>query len=176
MRSWTAALAALLGLVIGCATNPVTGRTQFSLVSQQQELTIGKDGYPAVLSEYGAYDHAGIAAYVDSVGQKLAAASHEPNLQWHFTLLDDPTVNAFAMPGGYIYITRGILEHLNPEAQLAGVLGHEIGHVTARHTAAQITRQQLGAVGHRATLQRRGAAGPGIAVPQVFPRQRNPSR
>src|SRR3989442_15938224 len=138
-RSWIAAraaLAALPGLVMGCATNPVTGRSQFTLVSQQQELTIGKEGYPAVLNEYGAYDHARVAAYVDSVGQRLAAGSHAPNLEWHFTLLDDPVVNAFAMPGGYIYITRGILAHLNSEAQLAAVLGHEIRHVTARHTAA----------------------------------------
>src|SRR5262245_42874274 len=115
-------LGALLG---GCATNPVTGHSQFTLVSSQQELSIGKDGYQAMLNEYGAYDDARVAAYVDSVGQRLAAVSHEPNLQWHFTVLDDPVVNAFAMPGGYVYITRGILAHLNSEAQLAGVLGHE---------------------------------------------------
>jgi predicted Zn-dependent protease len=134
---------ASLALAAGCATNPVTGRSQISLVSPQQELAIGREGYQAVLNEYGAYDDGRLAAYVDSVGQRLAAVSHEPNLQWHFTLLDDQTVNAFAMPGGYIYITRGILAHLNSEAQLAGVLGHEIGHVTARHSAAQITKQQI---------------------------------
>ena len=138
-----AAWVALSALASGCATNPVTGKSQFSLVSAQQELAIGRDGYPAMLSEYGAYDDPRAAAYVDSVGQKLAAVSQLPNLDWHFTVLDDPVVNAFAMPGGYIYITRGILAHLNSEAQLAGVLGHEIGHVTARHTAAQITKQQI---------------------------------
>ena len=137
------ALLVLSALASGCATNPVTGKTQFSLVSGQQELAIGKDGYQAMLAEYGAYDDARVASYVDSVGKKLAAVSHLPNLDWHFTVLDDPVVNAFAMPGGYIYITRGILAHLNSEAQLAGVLGHEIGHVTARHTAAQITKQQV---------------------------------
>lgn len=150
VRSGRAALGAwllLAGLSAGCATNPVTGHSEFSLVSPQQELSIGRDGYQAMLNEYGAYDEARVAAYVDSVGQRLAAASHEPNLAWHFTVLDDPVVNAFAMPGGYVYITRGILAHLNSEAQLAGVLGHEIGHVTARHTAAQITKQQLAGLG-----------------------------
>ena len=141
------ALAALLAFTAGCATNPVTGQRQFSLVSADQELSIGKDGYQAMLGEYGVYDDARVAAYVDSVGKKLAAVSHLPNLEWHFTVLDDPVVNAFAMPGGYVYITRGILAHLNSEAQLAGVLGHEIGHVTARHTAAQITKQQLAGLG-----------------------------
>jgi predicted Zn-dependent protease len=148
-----AAVAAVLALgtafvlVPGCATNPVTGHSQFSLVSSQQELSIGREGYPAVISEYGAYDENRLAAYVDSVGQRVAHVSHMPTLEWHFTLLDDATVNAFAMPGGYIYITRGILAHLNSEAQLAGVLGHEIGHVTARHTASQITKQQLAGLG-----------------------------
>ncbi len=149
-RSWTAAVAALAGglaLIAGCATNPVTGRSQFTLVTPQQELSIGKEGYQAMLGEYGAYDERRVGAYVDSIGQRLAAVSHEPNLSWHFTVLDDPVVNAFAMPGGYIYITRGILTHLNSEAQLAGVLGHEIGHVTARHTAAQITKQQIAGLG-----------------------------
>ena len=141
------ALAALLAFTAGCATNPVTGQRQFSLVSADQELSIGKDGYQAMLGEYGVYDDARVAAYVDSVGKKLAAVSHLPNLEWHFTVLDDPVVNAFAMPGGYVYITRGILAHLNSEAQLAGVLGHEIGHVTARHTAAQITKQQIAGLG-----------------------------
>ena len=131
----------------GCATNPVTGRREFSLVSADQELSIGKDGYPAMVSEYGAYDDARIASLVDSVGKRLASVSQLPNLDWHFTVLDDPVVNAFAMPGGYVYITRGILAHLNSEAQLAGVLGHEIGHVTARHSAQQITRSQIAGVG-----------------------------
>ena len=84
---------------------------------------------------------------METVGQKVARASHQPGLAWHFTVLDDPTVNAFAMPGGYIYVTRGILAHLNSEAQLAGVLGHEIGHVTHRHTAERITQQQLYGLG-----------------------------
>jgi predicted Zn-dependent protease len=145
-------LLATLGLIgtlvaLGCATNPVTGRHEFSLVTPAQELEIGREGYTAVLKEYGAYDDPKLAAYVDSIGQSLAKVSHRPDLTWHFTVLDDPTVNAFAMPGGYIYITRGILAHLNSEAQLAGVLGHEIGHVTARHTATQITQQEVAGLG-----------------------------
>jgi len=131
----------------GCATNPVTGQRQISLVSSDQELAMGQEGYKAVLQEYGAYDDAALAKFVDGVGQKDGHVSHLPTLAWHFTVLDDPTVNAFAMPGGYIYVTRGILAHLNSEAQLAGVVGHECGHVTARHSAQQITKQQLYGLG-----------------------------
>jgi len=144
-RPWmfAATLAVVTALLAGCATNPVTGRGQFSLISPAQELEIGRQGYGPVIQEYGLYDDATLQAYVNSVGQKVARVSHLPDLEWHFTIMDDPAVNAFAMPGGYIYITRGILAYLNSEAQLAGVLGHEIGHVTRRHTAATMTKQQL---------------------------------
>ena len=134
-------------LVPGCAVNPVTGQRELSLVSPQQELRLGSEGYTAVVAEYGLYDDPALQAYVNEVGLKVARASHQPGLAWHFAVLDDPTVNAFAMPGGYIYITRGILAHLNSEAQLAGVLGHEVGHVTHRHTAERITQQQLYGLG-----------------------------
>ena len=138
---------AALAALCGCAVNPATGRREFTLVSADQELAIGKDGYVATLAEYGRYDDAQLAAYVDSVGHRLAKVSELPTLDWHFTVLDDPAVNAFAMPGGYIYITRGILAHLQSEAQVAGVLGHEIGHVTARHSAKRITQQQITGLG-----------------------------
>ncbi len=134
-------------LAAGCAVNPATGRREFTLVSAGQELAIGHDGYAATVAEYGQYDDVALAAYVDTVGHKLARVSERPDLEWHFTVLDDPMVNAFAMPGGYIYVTRGILAHLNSEAQLAGVLGHEIGHVTARHSAKQLTQQQIAGLG-----------------------------
>jgi predicted Zn-dependent protease len=138
----------MLGIMTaGCAVNPVTGRRELSLVSPEQELKIGSEGYKAVIAEYGLYDDPALHAYVNEVGQKVARASHQPSLAWHFAVLDDPTVNAFAMPGGYIYVTRGILAHLNSEAQLAGVLGHEIGHVTHRHSAERITQQQLYGLG-----------------------------
>ncbi|HTM57001.1 MAG TPA: M48 family metalloprotease [Candidatus Udaeobacter sp.] len=146
-RSVALVLAALALSLNACATNPVTGRRELSLVSESQELQIGRDGYSAVISEYGRYDDPALSAYVDTVGQRVARTSDLPNLEWHFTVVDDPAVNAFAMPGGYIYITRGILPYLNSEAQLAAVLGHEIGHVTHRHTAEQITRQQLAGLG-----------------------------
>ena len=144
-RLWSLAapLAVLTALLGGCATNPVTGRSEMSLISPAQELEIGKQGYGPVIQEYGLYDDAALQTYVNAIGQKVARVSHLPNLDWHFTIVDDPAVNAFAMPGGYIYITRGLLAYLNSEAQLAGVLGHEIGHVTRRHTAAQMTQQQL---------------------------------
>ena len=76
------------------------------------------------------------------LGQRLAAASERPHLSWSFTVIDDPTVNAFALPGGFIYVTRGIMAHLSSEAELVGVLGHEIGHVTARHGANQMSKAQ----------------------------------
>ncbi len=140
-------VALLALLVIGCAVNPATGKREFSLVSPAQEKKIGAEGHAAIVAEYGVYDDTALAARVDSIGQALAARSELPDLEWHFTLLDDPAVNAFALPGGYIYVTRGILAHLNSDAQLAGVIGHEIGHVTARHTAQRMTYQQLAGLG-----------------------------
>ncbi len=136
-----------VAVIAGCAVNPVTGKRELSLISANQELAIGRDGYGATVAEFGLLEDASLFAYVDSIGQALAKRSEQPELGWHFTVLDDPVVNAFAMPGGYIYITRGILAHLQSEAQLAGVLGHEIGHVTARHAARQITQQQLTGLG-----------------------------
>ena len=142
-----AAAAVLAWAAAGCAVNPATGKKEFTLVTPAQEAALGREGYAAAIAEYGQYDDAALSAYVDSVGRKVAAASEEPTLPWRFTVLDDPVVNAFAMPGGYIYVTRGLLAHMQSEAQLAGVLGHEIGHVTARHSAKQITQQQLAGLG-----------------------------
>jgi predicted Zn-dependent protease len=142
-----AAAAALAWAAAGCALNPATGKKEFTLVTPSQEAAMGREGYAAAVAEYGQYDDAALSAYVDSVGRRVAAASEQPTLPWRFTVLDDPVVNAFAMPGGYIYVTRGLLAHMQSEAQLAGVLGHEIGHVTARHSAKQITQQQLAGLG-----------------------------
>ena len=141
------ALVLIGALGAGCAKNPVTGKRELSLVSSNDELAMGREGHQAIVAEYGIYNDPAVTAYVDSIGHKLARVSHLPNLEWHFTVLDDPVVNAFALPGGYVYITRGILAHLNSEAQLAGVLGHEIGHVTARHSAKQATNQTLAGLG-----------------------------
>ena len=130
-------LAALL--MANCAQNPVTGNPNLVLVSEAQEIAIGRREDPKVRVQYGAYDHAALQQYVNEIGQRLAKASHRPGIEYHFLVVDSPDVNAFALPGGYIYITRGILAYLNSEAELAAVLGHELGHVTARHSVQQLT-------------------------------------
>jgi len=139
-----------LAALAGCATNPVTGDKNFVLMSEAQEIDLGRQYHQEVLKQYKVYDDPELAALVDKVGQELAAKSHRSNLDFHFTLLDSPEVNAFALPGGYVYITRGIVAYMNREEELAGVLGHEIGHVTARHSvrqqAAATTAGLLGAV------------------------------
>ncbi len=138
---------ALALLVFGCATNPVTGKKELSFVSESQEIEAGRQSKVATQAEFGFYADPALAGKLESMGQALAAKSHRPDLPWEFSLLDDPTVNAFAAPGGFIYITRGILPYCNNEAQLAGIVGHEIGHVTARHSAAASTREQLAGLG-----------------------------
>jgi len=120
-----------------CAQNPVSGGKDFVLMSEQQEIQMGAASHQEVLKEYAALDNPGLQAYVNEIGQRLAKQSHRPDLQWHFTVVDSPDVNAFALPGGYVYITRGLMAYLNSEAELAGVIGHEIGHVTARHGVRQ---------------------------------------
>jgi predicted Zn-dependent protease len=140
-------MAAVAATLVACATNPVTGDREFSLMSEAQEVQLGKEMHPQVLREMGTYDDAELQRYVASVGTRLAKASERPNLPWHFTVVDEPAVNAFALPGGYIYVTRGILAFLHNEEQLAGVLGHEIGHVTARHSAQQYTQATSAGIG-----------------------------
>jgi predicted Zn-dependent protease len=138
-----------LAVAAGCATNPVTGKRELSLMSEAQEIQIGQQQDVEVRREMGVYNDRALQEYVTTLGMKLAQVSERPNLPWHFTVVDVPAINAFALPGGYIYITRGILPFLDDEAQLAGVLGHEIGHVTARHAAQQYSRAtgaQLGLI------------------------------
>jgi predicted Zn-dependent protease len=142
-----ATLAAGLSMANGCATNPATGEKEFSLMSEAQEIETGKQLDAEVRREMGVYDDAQLQQYVNDIGQRLAKTSHRPNLPWHFTVVDQPAVNAFALPGGYIYITRGIMAFLGNEAQLAGVLGHEIAHVTARHSAQQYSRATGASIG-----------------------------
>lgn len=120
-----------------CAVNPVTGGRNFVMMSEKEEIEIGKKTDPQIRAQYGPYDDAALQAYVQQIGEKLAAQSHRSELIYRFTVLDSDQVNAFALPGGYIYVTRGILAYLNSEAELAAVLGHEIGHVTARHSVRQ---------------------------------------
>jgi predicted Zn-dependent protease len=132
--------AALLALT-GCATNPVTGKSDIVTMSEAQEIDLGRKMHPQILQEYGRFDDELLQVYVNDLGQRIAAQSHRPEIQYTFTVLDSDEVNAFALPGGYVYITRGIMAYLNSEAELAAVIGHEVGHVTARHTV----RQQAGA-------------------------------
>ncbi len=130
-----------------CAVNPATGAREFSLVSEGQEIEMGRQADPVIVAQMGLYPDSAVQRYVRDIGLRMAALSERPDLPWTFRVLDDPTVNAFALPGGFIYITRGILSHLDSEAELAGILGHEIGHVTARHSANQMSRAQLAQVG-----------------------------
>jgi predicted Zn-dependent protease len=134
-------------LATNCATNPATGQRQLMLVSESQEIQMGKDADVDVRKQMGVYNDAAWQKYVTDVGMRLARASHRPNLPWKFTVVDEPAVNAFALPGGFIYITRGILPYLRDEAELAAVLGHEVGHVDARHSASQVSKQQVAGLG-----------------------------
>jgi predicted Zn-dependent protease len=140
---------ALIAVVVlfACATNPATGKRQINLMSEAQEISAGQEADAQVKKEMGLYNDPNLQEYIGSIGLKLAQASERPNLPWHYSVVDVPAINAFALPGGYIYITRGILPFLNDEAQLAGVLGHETGHVTARHAAQQYTRAVGGTIG-----------------------------
>ncbi len=128
---------ALAITLAGCSSNPVTGGKDFSLINKDQEVAMGRQGHQSILKTMKRYNNANLQAYVNGIGQTLARKSHRNKLKYTFTVLDDPTVNAFALPGGYIYITTGLMAYLNSEGELAGVLGHEIGHVTARHGVKQ---------------------------------------
>lgn len=132
----------------GCAQNPVSGNQDFVLLGVDSEIAIGRTNHPKIIEQYGRYNDELLQAYVQSVGEKLASVSHRPELLYRFTVLDAPVINAFALPGGYIYITRGLMAYLNSEAELAAVLGHEIGHVTARHGVRQQSASQAANLGY----------------------------
>ncbi len=130
-----------------CAVNPATGEQDLVLMSEQSEIALGRKTNKEVLQHYIVYDDPELQAYVSRVGEELAKNSHRNNLIYRFTVLDSKDVNAFALPGGYIFITRGLMAYLNSEAQLAAVLGHEIGHVTARHAVRQYSAAQITGIG-----------------------------
>ena len=143
----------LFGLVFSlvflnnCARNPVTGKRQVVLMSEAQEIAMGKDADPQIVAQYGLYDDKKLQAFITEKGKQMAAISHRPNINYEFKIVDSEVLNAFAVPGGYVYFTRGIMAHFNNEAQFAGVLGHETGHITARHTVAQQRNALLGQFG-----------------------------
>ena len=133
----------ILLFVNSCAVNPVTGKRDLMLISEEKELAMGAESDPGVISYFGLYDDQKLQNFINVKGKEMAAISHRSNLDFKFRILDSPVINAFAVPGGYVYFTRGILAHFNNEAEFAGVLGHEIGHVTARHSARQYSKQLL---------------------------------
>ena len=134
-------------LLDSCAKNPVTGRRDFMLMSTDQEIAMGQQSDPEIQQFFGIYDDPKLQQFIEEKGQQMAAVSHRKELQYHFKIVDSPVVNAFAVPGGYVYFTRGIMAHFNNEAEFAGVLGHEIGHITARHSAKQYSQAMIAQVG-----------------------------
>ena len=144
-------LAATLGLSApllassGCSINAATGRLQLTTVSESEEIRLGQQTNAEVVEGLGLYEDAALTEMVERIGAELAAKSERSGLPWTFQILDEPAVNAFALPGGYIYVTRGLLAHLSSEDELAAVLGHEIGHVTARHGVVQLRKSRVAA-------------------------------
>lgn len=126
-----------------CAINPVTGKRELSLISEKSEISLGQDSDKEIRVQFGVYDAPALNTYVENIGLSLAPYTHRPQLEYHFAVLDTPVVNAFALPGGYIYVTRGILAMMNSEAELAAVLGHELGHVNARHSVKRLSQMML---------------------------------
>jgi predicted Zn-dependent protease len=175
MRHPLIPIALALALACGCSTvtNPVSGRPERTVMDEATEVETGRQQHQEVLKEYGAVSDTRLQAYVSEIGHRLAQHSERANLDWHFTVLDSPEVNAFALPGGYIYVTRGIMAYMNSEADLAGVMGHEIGHVNARHSAQRATREQAAGVGVLAAtvlgaiLEGRGVSGAGQLANEI---------
>ena len=146
--------AAMTGLILSiyflfnsCAKNPVTGKQDFMLMSKSQEVAMGQQSDPEIKAFFGIYEDPKLQKFINDEGQQMVSISHRKDLKYQFRIVDSPVVNAFAVPGGYVYFTRGIMAHFNNEAEFAGVLGHEIGHITARHSAKQYSNAQLAQLG-----------------------------
>ncbi|QMU29343.1 M48 family metalloprotease [Adhaeribacter radiodurans] len=140
-------MVATLLICHSCATNPVTGKKDISFISKQQEIAMGQQADPEVINQFGLYPNKQLQNFINEKGQKMVAVSHRKDLKYEFKIIDSPVINAFAVPGGYVYFTRGIMAHFNNEAQFAGVLGHEIGHIAARHSAQQQSKSMLAQIG-----------------------------
>lgn len=167
---YTAAAMALLALpgLSGCSTNPATGKSNLTLVSQDDERRLGAEEHPKILQQFGGeYKDPKLQNYVSSIGNLLAKASELPNENWTFTVIDSDIINAFAVPGGYVYISRGLIALANDEAQLASVIGHEIGHVTGRHYANRHSQTVGAQVGLTLLSVLAGVAGGGQAAQAV---------
>jgi predicted Zn-dependent protease len=158
-------------LSVSCAVNPVTGERELSFYSEQDEIALGRETDGQIKLIYGVYDDPHLNQYVKNVGQALVPHTHRPHLEYHFAVLDSPVVNAFAVPGGYVYLTRGILALMNSEAEMAVVLGHELGHVNARHSIHRMSEQMLFQMGlavgsalNRTFASIAGLAGAGVQL------------
>ena len=163
--------AALISLIFigapiytGCATNPVTGKQDLVLMSEEDEIKLGQKAHQEIMKQYRPYDNPALQSYVEGIVEELSKKSHRSNLVFHVTVLDSPEINAFALPGGYVYVTRGIMAYMNSEAELAGVLGHEIGHVTARHGVRQHSVGTLTGIGATAAAILTGSSAVGEAA------------
>src|SRR5688572_11390712 len=139
--------ASIVILFASCATNPVSKKKQVVFMSEAQEIAMGKEADPQIIAQFGLYENKALQDFINEKGKQMAAISHRPGLDYQFRILDSDVINAFAVPGGYVYFTRGIMAHFNNEAEFAGVLGHEIGHITARHSVAQQRNALLGQLG-----------------------------
>jgi len=146
LKTWLVLMVLCLPM-FGCMEDFVTGESTFSLLSEAQEIEMGKASHESVLESYGLYADQSWQDYASGIGVAIGKISHRSQIEYHFYVVDSPVVNAFALPGGWVYFTRGILAHFNSEDELAGVMGHEIGHVVARHGAEQYSRNALTGLG-----------------------------
>ncbi len=136
-----------LSVIIQCSKNPVTGKKDFMLMSEKREIALGQQSDPGIIQAYGIYKDDKMQKFIEQKGQQMAKISHRAGLKYEFKVVDSPVVNAFAVPGGFVYFTRGIMAHFNNEAEFAGVLGHEIGHIAARHSAKQYSKSIVAQIG-----------------------------
>lgn len=132
----------------GCSRNLATGQMQYNMIGEDQEVGLGAQAAPGFIKEGGGeLPNSQVVSHIAALGRRLAAVSERSALPWEFHVLNSPVINAFALPGGKVFITRGLLEKMENEAQLAGVLGHEVGHVTAQHIGQQMTRAKTLEIG-----------------------------
>lgn len=146
-KSFLLPLICISFFINSCSENPVTGRKQLVLMSTEQEIALGQETDPQIIAQYGLYEDKNLQEFITKKGNEMATISHRPELKYEFKIVDSDIINAFAVPGGYVYFTRGIMAHFNNEAEFAGVLGHEIGHIAARHSVEQQRNAILGQLG-----------------------------
>lgn len=145
---WLALIALSVGVgIASCALNRATGERHLNLIGESQEIAMGQQADSQIVASLGLYSNPALQRYVQEIGANLAKTSERPNLPWTFRVVDDPVVNAFALPGGFIYVTRGLMVYVKNEAELSGVIGHEIGHVTAQHSVHSMSSQQVTQLG-----------------------------